>query len=177
MGRRRARIGRTSSRLTGLDFLGFGASWEPAVSDAAVAESVIRFLEDRRVLYASADVEVAEHCIASVIEIRRRLTDVLASGGISEPLAGSVRAMRASCRAFLERIRLDPQLDDFELVHRYERDRYTTTGLHDWVLNQAIGELRGVFGVHIALIASRYGVDVEDDLASILPPDADDAPA
>lgn len=42
--------------------------------------------------------------------------------------------MRASCRAFLKRIHLDPQLDRFELVHRYERDRYTTTEVQDWLL-------------------------------------------
>jgi len=42
-------------------------------------------------------------------------------------------------------------------------------GLHDWSLNQALGELRGVFGVHVAQIAAKYGVDVEEGLASILP--------
>lgn len=174
MGKRRAGLSKTTSRLTGLDVFGFGASWEPATSDAAVAESVVRYLEDRRVLYASADVEVAEHCIASVLEIRRELTEVLSQGGVGPVLGGSLRAMRASCRAFLERLRLDPNLDQFEIVRRYHDDPYRPIGLHDWVLNQAIGELRGVFGVHIALMAARYGIEVEEDLASILPPASDD---
>lgn len=174
MGKRRARLGKLSSRLTGLDLLGFGASWEPATSDAAVAESLLRYLEDRRVLYASADVEIAEHCIESVLDIRRELTNVLARGGIDPVLAGSLQAMRASCRAFLQRLRLDPKLDGFEIVHLYRDDPHRPIGLHDWVLNQAIGELRGVIGVHVALMASRYGIDVEDDLATILPPDLDD---
>jgi hypothetical protein len=82
MGKRRARVSKVSSRLTGLEVLGFGVSWEPATSDAVVAEGVVRYLEDRRVLYASADVEIAEHCISSVLDIRRELTAVLARGGL-----------------------------------------------------------------------------------------------
>ncbi|MGH9210906.1 MAG: DUF6650 family protein [Acidimicrobiales bacterium] len=173
MSKRRVPAGKLTSRLTGLDVLGFGASWEPATSDAVVAEGVIRYLEDRRVLYASADVEVPEHCIASVLDIRRELTDVLGNGGISPVLSDSLRAMRAACRVFLGRLRLNPNLHQFEIMHSYRDDRHRPIGLHDWVLNQAIGELRGVFGVHIALLASRYGVDVEEDLATILPPESD----
>ena len=174
MGKRRARVGRMSSRLTGLDVLGFGASWDPATSDAAVAESLVRYLEDRRVLYAFADVEVAEHCISSVLDIRRELTDILAQGGIDSVLVDSLRAMRASCRAFLERLRLDPTMDQFQIVHAYRDHLAGSTGLHDWILNQAIGELRGVFGVHLALLASRYGIEVEEELATILPPELED---
>jgi hypothetical protein len=94
--------------------------------------------------------------------------------GVDRVLADSLRAMRASCRAFLERLQLDPKLDEFEIIHRYHADPYRPIGLHDWVLNQAIGELRGVFGIHLALMASRYGIDVEEDLATILPPDPDE---
>jgi len=38
-----------------------------------------------------------------------------------------------------------------------------------WIFNGAIGELRGVFGIHIAAVAAAHGLDVEGDLASILP--------
>jgi hypothetical protein len=38
-----------------------------------------------------------------------------------------------------------------------------------WIFNGAIGELRGVFGIHIAAVAASHGLDVEGDLASILP--------
>lgn len=157
------------SRLTGLDFMGIGASWEPAVSDAAVAESVLRYLEDRRVLYAAADVEVADHCVASVLDIRENLTDLLRQGGIDETLTASLRAMRAACRRFLERLRVDPNSNRFEIIDRYRYENRGVLGLHDWILNQAIGELRGIFGVHIALLADRYGLEIEDELASILP--------
>jgi len=33
----------------------------------------------------------------------------------------------------------------------------------------ALGELRGVLGIHLVTIAAQYELDVEDDLASIFP--------
>lgn len=175
MGKNRSRISRAGGRLTGLDFLGFGASWEPAVSDASVAESLIRYLEDRRVLYNPSEVEVAEHYIESVVDIRRRFTEVLAHGGIDQTLRDSLEALRTACRTFLDRLHIDPTANEFEGVRQYRRGGFGgySTGLTDWVLNQAIGELRGVFGIHVALIVARYGIEVEEDLASILPADPD----
>jgi hypothetical protein len=41
-----------------------------------------------------------------------------------------------------------------------------------WEFNGALGELRGVFGIHIARLAAAHGLGVEGDLASILPADA-----
>ncbi|MCK6577380.1 MAG: hypothetical protein L6Q98_04670 [Anaerolineae bacterium] len=40
-----------------------------------------------------------------------------------------------------------------------------------WLFNDALGQMRGVFGIHIAIIATRFGLDVEGELASILPGD------
>lgn len=37
-----------------------------------------------------------------------------------------------------------------------------------------LGELRGVFGIHVARISAAYGIDVEDDLAAMLPEDTAD---
>jgi hypothetical protein len=42
-----------------------------------------------------------------------------------------------------------------------------------WEFNGALGELRGVFGVHIARLAAAHGLDVAGELASILPSIAD----
>jgi hypothetical protein len=72
---------------------------------------------------------------------------------------------------FLDRLRLDPAANEFEVVLAYRHDRRGGygTALNDWMLDQAIGELRGVFGIHVALIAARYGIEVEEDVATILP--------
>lgn len=41
--------------------------------------------------------------------------------------------------------------------------------LDNMIFTSAVGELRGVFGVMIGQIAKAYGIDVEDELADIIP--------
>ncbi len=41
------------------------------------ARHVLAYLEDRRVLYAPWNLEIPEHCIDSILEIRHFLTDQL----------------------------------------------------------------------------------------------------
>jgi hypothetical protein len=45
------------------------------------------------------------------------------------------------------------------------------SGARSWHFNQALGELRGVFGVHVGELAVRYRIDVPEPLSSILPLD------
>jgi hypothetical protein len=125
---------------------------------------VLLFLEDRRVLYSPYEAEMPEHCIASVLETRRFLTDQLTHGGIAEDLAGHLRSMRAACRQFLDRVPAENQ-----------RPQGAMWGMSDWMFNQALGEMRGAFGVHVGEMAVRYGLDVPDLLEPILPPPDRDA--
>ena len=41
--------------------------------------------------------------------------------------------------------------------------------MHDYWFGEALGELRAGVGLQIAVIAAAYGLDVEDDLARVLP--------
>ncbi len=61
-----------TSRLTGISCPIFGVSWTPPASERDTAKGVVAFLEDRRVLYNASELEVPEHCVHSVIEIRHR---------------------------------------------------------------------------------------------------------
>ncbi len=162
---------RLKGRVTGVSTPFGGVSFEPGVVDAEVARSLIAFLEDRRVLYEPTEVEMADHCIQSVLEIRRRLTQVLERGGIEKTLADHVRGMRAAARRFAQRIGTDPDNehppDDLLIVRGGRVD-----GLADWRLNQALGELRGVFGVHLSGLANAYGIEIGPPLNTILPPSA-----
>lgn len=150
-------------RLNGVSTPIFGISWTPPVSDVAAARGVIAFLEDRRVLYNPYEAEIASECIDSVTEIRRFLSHAIAAGGLADELTGPLRAMRAACRKFMDAIGVEAGR-----AHLYRTD-YGTPSLHDIGFNQALGELRGVFGVHVAQLSVRYGIDVEDGLASIIP--------
>jgi hypothetical protein len=72
------RFSEIASRLTGISTPIGGVSWTPPTPDIEVARRVLTFLEDRRVLYDPMEAEVAAHCIESVLQIRRFLTEVLA---------------------------------------------------------------------------------------------------
>jgi hypothetical protein len=136
-------------RLTGISVGTVGASWEKIKTERDKAQGVITFLEDRRVLYTPYDFEVPHHCIESVLEIRKFLTAQLQDLDVRTKLAKHLRAMRASCRKFL---------DALPKGHSPSQ-----------VFMTALGELRGVLGIHLAIIAAHYGLDVEDNLASIFP--------
>jgi len=84
-------------------------------------------------------------------------------GSCSE-LAASLRAMRAACRKFLERVGTDGR-DGIHHANGW--------AVHSWTFGSALGELRGTFGIHVAKIAAAFKLDVEDRLASILPANAD----
>lgn len=153
------------SRLTGISSPIFGVSWNPPPADVTVARRVITFLEDRRVLFADESIEVVDHCVRSVIEVRRYLTSEIQQLSKGE-LCSSLRAMRAACRKFLEAV------DDSDgIVVRFGRHHGHWAS---WRFGGALGELRGVFGVHVARIAAQNGLDVEDDLARILPSSDDE---
>lgn len=117
-------------------------------------------------LYVPDEAEVPKHCVESVLRIREFLTVQLSRGGLPDDVAGALRAMRAAARKFLDATDLE-QLDT-ELGWQSHM-----IGSAGWRFNQALGELRGVFGIHIARLAVAYGIDVEEPLVSVLPLDPD----
>ena len=159
-----------AKRLTGFSSPLFGLSWNATNTDRDMAGRVIAFLEDRRVLYNPSHLEDPSHCVASVLEIRRFLTEQLGRSS-GQDLQESLRALRLQCRKFLELVGVDgdqPHSDPEIVRHGAQRGHWAS-----WHFNAAVGELRGVFGIHLAGLAARYKIDVEKDLASIFPLPAD----
>ena len=97
----------TFARLTGISVPFFGVQWSPPEADRGVAKRVIAFLEDRRVLYAPSEIEVPEHCVHSIMEIRSFLTSELGKLEGTCDLASTLRALRAACRKFLDTVQKD----------------------------------------------------------------------
>lgn len=153
------------TRSTGLSLpVVGGVQWNPPESQRAIARRVIRFLEDRRVLYVPHDVEIAEYCAQSVLEIRQMLTTEL--GNLDEScgqLYYSLQAMRLACRRFLDRTQ-GP-----EGGSRRFRRPYSHYDIENQTFFTALGELRAAIGVHVAIIAAQHSLDIEGDLATILP--------
>lgn len=149
------------SRVTGISCPVFGVQWNPPETECAVARRAVVFLEDRRVLFTPSSMEVPHDCVESVLRIREYLTGELQKLDSKAQLAGNLRAMRAACRKFLDTV----QTDDRNVVRFGGQYGHWAS----WVFNGALGELRGVFGIHVLQIALAHGLDIEDELAAILP--------
>lgn len=148
-------------RLTGFSVPVFGVSWNPPEPEVQKAKRVLTYLEDRRVLYNPDSLEVPEHCVQSVIDIRSFLTIEISSMNSNSELSSALRAMRSACRKFLDSVN---ERDGDIIRFGFQRGHWAS-----WRFLPALGELRGVFGIYIAKIATSYGLDVEKELASILP--------
>jgi len=156
------RFSEIANRLTGISTPIMGVSWQPSELEISAARRVIAFLEDRRVLYSPGELEVPSHCVHSVLDIRRFLTAELGKLDGGSELAASLRAMRAACRKFLERVNADG--DEHTVLYANHQGHWAS-----WTFYSALGELRGAFGIHLARIAAQFELDIEDSLASILP--------
>lgn len=154
-----------ANRLTGISTPLGGISWQPTDLELSAARRVIAFLEDRRVLYTPESLEVPSHCVQSVLEIRHFLSGELGKLDKVSEFADSLKAMRAACRKFMERVGTDGRE---VILYAHQHDHWAS-----WTFYSALGEMRGAFGVHLAKIAAKFHLDVEDGLASILPARAD----
>jgi len=146
-----------ASRLTGISTPIGGISWAPPVDEKDKARGLLVFLEDRRALYHPYDMEVGDYVVKSILEIRDRLTEDLAEISKSSILGETLTAMRSACRKFLD-------------------DTQKPRGRRHWLgphFINSLGELRALFGIHVARLACAYDLEVENELASILPPEPD----
>lgn len=149
------------SRITGISIPVFGIQWHPPETDRATAKRVLAFLEDRRVLYVPSEMEIPAHGIHSVMRIRDFLTQELGQLTDEGQLAQCLRSMRAACRKFQDAV--GPE-DGTIVRHAFHQGHCAS-----WEFNQALGEMRGVFGIYIAILAATHGLDVEDGLSAIVP--------
>lgn len=153
-----------ANRINGFEvpIFGGGVSWNPPSLEIEVARGLITYLEDRRALYNPYWCETADYVIRSILDIRERLTTDLENLDPSSSLAKSIRVMRSACRSFLDKIEAN---DSHFTFHR--PSPFWDTEEREFFM--ALGELRSTMGILIAQIAVRFGIDVEENLATIFP--------
>jgi hypothetical protein len=135
----------------------------PSEAEAHRAARILTFLEDRRVLFDPSNMEIEEYAGRSVMEIRRFLTNERMQLDRNSILAASLRGMIAACHQFLTRTQRSLP-GDLPASGRRWADPWADRTFH-----QALGELRASIGIHIAQLAAAHGLDVEGELAKILP--------
>jgi hypothetical protein len=146
-------------RITGISTPWLGVSWEYRESDAVVVRRVFSFLEDRRVLYEPLNAQIFFYVGRSVAEIRQMLTQELGASSLGEQLSESFKAIRAALRRFM---------DDLEKLDQRERSGLMDPlQMHDQQV-LALGEMRGRVNPLLALLAEKYQIEVEEELAAAL---------
>lgn len=125
-------------------------------ADVTVARNLIRELEDKRVLYRPEEVEGHQYCVTSVDRMRNLLTDAMQKTRPNTPLGKASARLRRASRHFCDIIG-SPRFD--ELSHPIKKS----------VLGRELVKLREAAGLAIAEVSIAYGLDVEDELASIIP--------
>jgi len=140
---------------------GFGLQWEFAESDKQMARKAIIFLENRRLLFGERHMEDEMDCVRSAIEIRNRITDLIPAAREGKGVELSLRAIRAACTQFVNAA--GPEAQNFRGFRGHGANPF----------GQALGELRSLVGIQVALLVDQYKFKVEEDLLSIFPPSDD----
>lgn len=156
-----------ASRLAGVSILGFGASWKAPEPERVVVRDVITSLEDKRALYSKAVWEEPAHVIQSIFKIRDELTAGLKRVADKSPAKDAFRIMRATCRNFLTLTSTQSLTGSRGMMDRggmWEQEEFFTE----------LGKLRAVVGQQLVVLGFLYGVEIEEELASILPPESKD---
>jgi len=150
----------TARRITGISVQFGGISWaDPGPSDAEKVRDFIVFLEDRRVLYNARELEVASQVDRSVHDIRAECTKVLQMIAPNGFGANPIRVIRSAARHF--------QDDQREEFHFFDDHRNRHEGNPGFFV--ALGAFRATVGQQVAQLAAHYDIDVEGDLATVLP--------
>ncbi len=153
---------RWSEILARLNQIGIGpvnVGWAPVEADSVRVRRIIRYLEDRRMLFNDCAQEDLRYCVISAEEIRKRLTTELEQLPDNSPLLSYFRAIRTSARMFMDRFP-EATYPSFESDDR---------SLQQLAMSIYLGQLRSEIGLQVALMAARWQVDVENDLARVLP--------
>ena len=150
----------TARRITGISVPFGGIQWaDPGPSDAETVRKFLVFLEDRRVLYNASDLEVVSQVEHSIHQIREECTKVLQALTPNVFAVAPLRMIRQAGRQFH-----DDQNEHFRFFDdRWDR-REGSPGFF-----AALGAFRATVGQQVALLAAHYDVDVEGELAAILP--------
>ena len=153
-------------RITGISGPFGGVQWaDPGPSDAEHVRRFFLELEDRRVLYNPMWLEVQNQVDRSILEIRQICTDALKNFSANDFATQPIRNVRLASRRYL-----DEAMIEFPHASLDHGRGNFTPGFF-----LALGEFRATVGQQLALLAARYDITVEGDLAGIFPPtDADD---
>lgn len=145
-------------RLVGISTPVGGIDWEPPAEEREKAKQVLKYLAEQRALWDPYDMAIGSFVTESILDVRERLSHDLKDVPGNSVLGEGLRAMQAACRMFWDE-------------NQSPRSGYGPP--YEAQLHSTLGELRALFGIHIARIACAYDLEVDRHLVGILPPEPD----
>ncbi|MGR4863768.1 DUF6650 family protein [Caulobacter sp. LARHSG274] len=157
-------------RITGFSPPAFGLQWaDPGTSDRERVRHFFIELEDKRVLYNPQWLEVRSQVDTSVDKIRAVCTEALKTFSERDFATVPIRNVRAACRRYLDETTLEFPHAGFNPLD--ERRGGMSPGAF-----VALGAFRASFGQEVARLAAYYDLDVQGELATVVPAADDGAP-
>jgi hypothetical protein len=144
------------TRLTGIRTPIGGIDWQPAPDERERARQVLAYLAEQQALWDPYDVAISAFVTQFIVDLRGQLRSDLDGLADNSVLWEGLQAMHAACRKFLEE-------------NQSPRSGYGPP--YEAQLHSSLGELRALFGIHIARIACAYDLQVDTHLEGILPPE------
>lgn len=141
--------------VTGISTPIFGIQWTPPQWASDLAEETLVYLSDKRILFNHFDMENADHCLHSVDSMRDHLGTQRKKLLGNKELDKSLSSMQKACRRFIDYVG-HPKYSGFEKP------------IQESVLENELQRLRSSIGKQVAILSISFGVDVDDELASII---------
>ncbi len=135
-----------------------GIDWRPSSKERKRAKQILTYLAEQRALWDPYDVAISAFVAQSIVDLRGQLRSDLEDLPTNSVLQEGLQVMHAACRRFLEE-------------NQSPRSGYGPP--YEAQLHSTLGELRALFGIHIARIACAYELEVDTHLEGILPPKPD----
>ena len=146
------------ARLTGIRTPVGGVEWQPPPDEQDRARHVLGYLAEQRALWDPYDVAIGAFVSQTIADMRGQLRCEIQDLPANSVLWEGLHVMHAACRQFLAE-------------NQSPRSGYGPP--YEAQLHSTLGELRTLFGIHIARIACAYDLEVDARLVSILPPAPD----
>jgi hypothetical protein len=146
------------ARLTGIQTPIGGVDWQPPLEEQNQAREILTYLAEQQVLCDRYEAAIGSLIVQYIIDLRGRLRSEIEELPTNTVLREGLHVMHAACRRFLEE-------------NRSPRSGYGPP--YEAQLHSTLGELRALFGIHIARIACAYDLEVASQVVGILPPEPD----
>lgn len=135
-------------RITGIDTPLGGISWEYTEAEKNSIQEIFFFLESKRLLVNSIEMEVKSWCEQSALEIKNRIVFILAKNQFSDDTKNSLRTMITACNDFLDDV---SKVDQTGIIYKNHNG--------DWenaTFSSSMKKFRKVFRDNINALSLRY---------------------